>query len=173
MSITTKTGDNGMTYLYMGGKVSKDDIRVEAYGSIDELCSFLGMSKTQIKDKKIKNMIESIQKDLFVVSSELAVCPKFINKIKEKTDQNCVDKIEKFIKMFERKKVPKLHCFAVPGNNFISSILDVSRTVARRAERRIVTLKNKKDLKNNYILIYLNRLSDLLYLLARYYDKHV
>ncbi len=174
MSVTTKIGDKGMTYLYMGGKVSKADIRVEAYGTIDELCSFLGMAKAQIKNKKIKDIIEFIQKDLFIISAELAINLKFVNKIKVKIGEVQISKIEKIIKAFERKKIPKkIYCFAVPGNSFISSVFDVSRAIARRAERRVVDLKNKKNFKNEYILVYLNRISDLLFLLARYYEKHV
>jgi cob(I)alamin adenosyltransferase len=171
MSIVTKTGDKGMTCLYMGGRVKKDDCRVEAYGTVDELCSFLGMAKSLIRDREVKDVIESIQKDLFVLGAELAVLPKFKNKLKTIIGSGNIAEVEKHIKKVEGKRNIKLHCFSVPGCGFVSSVFDVARAVARRAERRIVSLDCRKMVKNRSILIYMNRLSDLLYLLGRHYAK--
>lgn len=171
MSITTKTGDKGMTSLYWGGRVSKDDERVEFYGSLDELCSFLGMAKSLIKERKIKKTLESIQRNLFTIGAEAATEPKFIKRIKERINKRHIDRLQELIKEIESKNVFEACCFYLPGENFISSVFDVVRTIARRTERKLVTLKRKRKLINPNILVYLNRLSDLLFLLARVYEK--
>jgi cob(I)alamin adenosyltransferase len=171
MSITTKKGDQGITSLYYGERVSKDDIRVEAYGTLDELCSFLGLAKSLIKDQKNKLLIESIQRDLFIVGAELAVKPRLQNKLGKRINKNYVDRLDKIISALEKKKYLKERCFYLAGENLTSGALDVARTVARRTERLVVTLKRKGLLFNNFVLVYFNRLSDLLYLLARAYEK--
>lgn len=201
MSIVTKTGDKGMTSLYLGGRVRKDDPRVDLYGTLDELCSFLGMAKCLVKNKKInpapsnfandgtrkiivpscprsklqgfqrrggiKNMIENMQKDIFTICTELATKNQYADKLKNKIDEVSVNRVEGFIKDLETKKALMRKGFCVPGENFISSVFDVARTVARRAERKIVALARRKVIGNEQILIYVNRMSDLLYLLAR------
>jgi len=171
MSITTKKGDKGLTQLCYGRKIRKDDIRVDACGTLDELCSFLGLAKSLIGNRGIKKLLESIQKALFVIGAEIATKPKFINKLKNRIDNNYVKRLEDNINGLERRLKLKERCFLLPGENFISGTLDVARTIARNAERKVVTLKNKKILKNPQIVIYLNRLSDLLYLLARACEK--
>jgi ATP:cob(I)alamin adenosyltransferase len=171
VSITTKKGDKGLTQLACGRKVGKDDIRIDACGTLDELCSFLGLAKSLIKNRSTKKLLEDIQKDLFVLGAEIATQAKFLNRLKERIDNNYVKRLEDNIKHLERELKLKECCFLLPGENFISGTLDVARTIARRAERKIVTLKNKKILKNPQILIYLNRLSNLLYLLARVCEK--
>lgn len=171
MGITTKVGDKGMTSLYFGGMVKKDDLRVEVYGTLDELCSFLGMSKSLIKDRITKKLIESIQRDLFVIGGEIATKAQFLNRLENRIDGNYVRRLEKNIKKLEAKSLFEGCGFYLPGENFISSTFDVARTIARRAERMVATLKSKGLLKNPNILIYLNRLSDLLYLLARDQEK--
>lgn len=171
MSVTTKTGDKGITSLYMGGKVAKDDARVEAYGVLDELCSFLGLAKSFIKSKKCKKLIEFIQKDLFIICAELAIKVQFVHKLKRRIGVNEVDRLEIMIKELEGKSISKMRNFCLPGENVVSGTLDVARTIARKAERRVVTLNRKGMLRNKQIIIYLNRLSDLLYLLARFCEK--
>jgi ATP:cob(I)alamin adenosyltransferase len=170
MAVTTKTGDKGSTSLYWGGRVPKDHIRVEAYGNLDELCSVLGLSKSLINEKSIKGLIESIQRDLFVVGAELATKKAFIGKLKQRVDKSYIERLEKISADLEDRRTFKECCFYLPANP-ISSSLDIARTVARRAERSIVTVKRKGLLTNKFILIYLNRLSDLLYLLARRHEK--
>jgi len=172
MSIITKKGDKGMTSLYYGEQISKDDPRVETYGTLDELCSFLGLSKSLIKDQKNKKLIEAIQRDLFVIGAELATKRTSLGKLEKRIDKSYIDRLEKIIEGLEKKRAFKECCFYLPGENLVSGALDISRTVARRAERLVVTLKRKGKLSNNFILIYLNRLSDLLYLLARAYGKN-
>ena len=172
MSVTTKTGDNGMTSLYLEGRIWKDDLRVDIYGTLDELCSFLGLSKSLIRDRKTKRLIESTQKDLFVIGAEIATKGRFITKLEERIKASHIRTIEKAVRDIESVNVFEGCCFYLPGEDLVSSTLDIARTVARRAERGIVTLKRKGMLKNNNILIYLNRLSDLLYLLARTHEKN-
>jgi len=171
MSITTKTGDNGKTSLSFGERVFKDDLRVKAAGTLDELCSFMGLAKSLIHDNNTKKIIEDIQRDLFIIGAETVTLPKYLEKLGKRIDNNFVLKLEKLIRQRESKKKFKAHCFYLPGENETSSCFDVSRTIARRAERMVVCLKRKKILKNNYIAVYLNRLSDLLYLFARNYEK--
>ena len=155
-----------MTALYRGKRVAKDSLRIEICGELDELNSYLGFSKNLTKGKKIKKIIESIQKDLFVVGAEVATEIKFINKLKQRIDSAFINHLEAIISQIEKKNPLAEFCFCLPGKNLASGSLDISRTIARRLERRMVSLKKKKGLKNNSILIYLNRLSDLLFLLA-------
>ena len=171
MGITTKTGDKGTTSLCHGVRVNKDDIRVDAFGTLDELCSSLGLSKSLIRDEKNKKLIGAIQQDLFVICAELASKPAFLAKLEKRVGRGYIDRLENIIAGLEKRKTFKECCFYLPGENQVSSTLDIARTVARRAERIIVTLKRKGILLNDYILVYLNRLSDLLYLLARSYTK--
>jgi cob(I)alamin adenosyltransferase len=172
MSIVTKKGDKGITSLCYGVRVSKDDIRVHAFGTLDELCSSLGLSKSLIKCQSHKKLIESIQKDLFVICTELATEAESSSKLKKRIDKTYVSRLEGLVRNLEKNKPLSRNCFCLPGENQVSSTLHVSRAITRRAERLVVTLKRKGILLNDRILIYLNRLSDLLYLLARSYGKN-
>jgi cob(I)alamin adenosyltransferase len=170
MSITTKKGDKGLTSLYLKGKVRKDNIRIEVCGSLDELSSFLGLSKSLVKKKKLKELFESIQKDLSLICTEVSTLPRFINRLSRRLNKSSIERLEMYIDKLEKKYSIK-KCFYLTGGNIISSFLCITRAIARRTERRVVTLKNKRKLKNPYILMYLNRLSDLLYILARIYQE--
>lgn len=171
MTITTKIGDKGFTSLLFGGCDKKDSLRIESCGALDELCSFLGLAKSLIKDKNGKILIENIQKDLFVIGAEIGTKESFIYKLNRRISRKDIKSLEALIASFEGKYTSK-HCqFVLPGENTISAVLDIARTMARKAERRAVALKNKKFLKNPGIIIYMNRLSDLLFLMARYYGK--
>jgi len=167
MSIVTKKGDKGNTSLYQGKMVSKDHLRIEACGSLDELSSYLGLAKSMIKGKNIVTLIESIQKDLFILATEMVTEIKSLGKLKKRIDSSLIDHLNKAILEIEDKKGLKIKGFKLSGKSSASSVLDIARTITRRVERRVVTLARKKLLKNKYILIYLNRLSDLLFLLAR------
>lgn len=171
MPITTKTGDKGKTGLNFGTRVAKDDIRVEVCGTLDELCSFLGLAKSFAAEKKVKRIVELIQKDLFVLGAETATAPRLQNRLKKKIGTSHISRLEKIIDGLETDKAFTAICFYLPGQNTLSSCLDAARTIARRAERRVVTLARKKYLSNDQCIIYLNRVSDLLYLLARAADK--
>ncbi|MFA5338356.1 MAG: cob(I)yrinic acid a,c-diamide adenosyltransferase [Candidatus Omnitrophota bacterium] len=171
MGITTKTGDSGKTSLCFGERVFKDDLRVIACGTLDELCSSIGMAKSLAKDKRAKEILCGIQRDLFIIGAEIATDKKRLSKLKERIDADFVFNLEELIKQLEGKKKSEPCCFCLPGENQVSSSFDISRTIARRAERVLVALKRKKIIKNPDMLIYLNRLSDLLYLFARDYEK--
>lgn len=165
MSIYTKFGDKGKTSLYGGKTVSKADLRVETYGSCDELNSFLGIVLASLKDKKISKNILLIQKDLFEIGSTLASLSK--NK-----DESFSSYLKERIGYFEKeiddysKKLPELENFILPGGGKGGANLHFARTLVRRVERRIVALSEKENV-NKDILVYINRLSDLLFIYAR------
>jgi ATP:cob(I)alamin adenosyltransferase len=166
MSIVTKGGDRGKTSLPGSRRVYKDNLYIEISGSIDELNSYLGSAKAQLKLRKDKEIINQIQKDLFLICAEIVTDSKQIKKITKRINKEKVEKIEELIKKFETKIKLKKE-FYIPGKNIESASLDVARAVARRIERRVVSLNKKRPLKNTDVLVYLNRLSDLLFLLAR------
>lgn len=171
MSIVTKKGDLGKTSLFLGGMVGKHSLRMDACGTLDELCSFLGVVKSLSKNRRLKQTIESIQKGLFVIGTEVTTANRFLKRLKKRINKDDIVRLERKIKDLEGLGIIKKNCFCLPGGSFISSMLDVSRAVARRCERIVVKMKNKGSLKNKYIFIYLNRLSDLLFLLARKHNK--
>jgi len=166
MSIYTKFGDKGRTSLYGGKTVSKGSIRVEAYGNLDELNSFLGVVVVGLKDKTIKTEILKIQNDLFEIGSSIASTAT--NKHKKLGVY-----LKKRVKNFEAeiddltKKMPELENFILPGGLATGSNFHFARTIARRAERRIVVLAEKEKILSE-VLVYLNRLSDLLFTYARF-----
>lgn len=171
MKIYTKTGDKGETGLFGGGRVSKDSLRIEAYGTIDELNSFIGLAIVEIKDDGVKKLLFEIQNELFVVGTDLAT-PNIEKdeklKIKRVAEDFYLSK-EKEIDKYE-DKLDKLQNFILPGGSKSASFLHVCRTICRRAERRAVSLSRIEKI-NEHILIYLNRLSDLLFVLSRFENK--
>lgn len=165
MSISTKRGDKGETSLWSGERVKKDDLRVEAYGTLDELDSHIGEAKHYVKDTKCRQILEDIQDTLMNVMGELASLQKpFISPIS--SDET--EKLTNIVLTFENDV--QLKGFVVPGNTIQSAKLDVCRTIARRAERRIVSLNNVAEVSAN-IISYVNRLSDLFFIMARYEEK--
>lgn len=171
MPITTKTGDKGKTDLYFGKRVNKNDLRVEVYRTLDELSSFLAFSKSLIKNKNVKTVLGSIQHDLYTISAEIATESRCLNRLEERIGNKRINWLEGLIKEYEKNLKLNECCFYMAGGNPISASLDIARTVCRRTERLAVDFKIKGLLKNKYILIYLNRLSDLLYLMERRYEK--
>jgi len=164
MAIYTKTGDKGETGLFCPDKtkkirISKASLQIEAIGSIDEANTSLGLAASFIKDKKTKYKIFEIQKHIFEVGSILAGA-------KIQLDEKLIDQMEKEIDEMD-KSLPKLTHFILPGGGKGGSFLFMARTFIRLAERRIVSL-SKKDKINSNLLIYLNRLSDYVYTLARF-----
>lgn len=165
MKIYTRTGDKGKTSL-IGGRVSKDDLRVEAYGTIDEANSFIGKAMTELEDKlfaDIKEDLETIQNELFDGGGDLA------NVMKErhyKLDDKPIEVLEARIdKLME--EAPPLERFILPGGSPAAATLHIARTVTRRAERITVTLMNNTDDVSPVVQRYLNRLSDYLFVAAR------
>src|SRR3989338_4075927 len=148
MSITTKTGDKGMTALYRGKRVAKDSLRIEICGELDELNSYLGFSKNLTKGKKIKKIIESIQKDLFVVGAEVATEIKFINKLKQRIDSAFINHLEAIISQIEKKNPLAEFCFCLPGKNLASGSFDISQNINHKEE--IINKKEKKILLANF-----------------------
>ncbi|MBI5123402.1 cob(I)yrinic acid a,c-diamide adenosyltransferase [Candidatus Roizmanbacteria bacterium] len=162
MSIYTRTGDSGTTGLYGGKRLSKSDLQVEAYGSIDELTSFIGLVVNKLINRKDKLFLISLQKDLYqimAVLSDAKIDLKFLFEARVLSFEKKIDGLE--------KKLPKLNKFILPGGNEISSWFHILRVVCRRAERNAVRFNN-----NIIIVKYLNRLSDLLFVMARNYGKN-
>lgn len=168
MKIYTKTGDKGETSLFGGERVLKDDPRINAYGTIDELNSVLGLTLCEVNSPELKDVIEGIQNELFVVGADLATPKeKKEKRIKiNRVDDKFINRIEKLIDSFD-SRLPQLQNFILPGGTRGTSLLHYARAVCRRAEREVVTLSNNVDIGNK-LIIYLNRLSDLLFVLARF-----
>ena len=172
MSIVTKTGDNGTTALMYGRRVPKNHPRVEAYGAVDELNAALGLARaTAVVDLVRENLLR-VQNELVVLMGELATAPEdlprylkdgFLQLSAEKTV-----KLEDLIKEIEPKV--SLKDWAMPGATLHGAALDSARVACRRAERRVCSLQDAGELGNGEIIVYLNRLSDLLWLLARFVE---
>jgi len=168
MPIYTRTGDKGQTSLFNGQRVSKADLRIEAYGTVDELNSAIGIAIAEIRNPKseIRNELTQIQNDLFEIGSALA-SPGI------KNQELGIKKLGNRVKDFEEsidnmtEKMPALSNFILPGGGRTGAMLHVARTVARRAERKVVTLLEREKIDRD-IVVYLNRLSDLLFTMARF-----
>ena len=177
MSIVTKTGDKGETSLMYGRRLSKADARVEAYGCIDELTAALGLARSVSTDKFISDEILAAQKDLIVVMGELATTPadreRYLKDGFQLTTTEMVDRITAVILDLEKDKSLYPKDWVVPGETVVSSALDFARATCRRAERHIVTFSAGEKDFNPEILRYLNRVSDLCWVLARYVEKRL
>lgn len=173
MKIYTKTGDGGETSLGGGKRVSKGDLRVECYGTIDELNSMLGICRTNCgqRDQLLAKILHSLQTDLFALGSDLAFGS--INKVGGKdvpriTGEDVL-KLEKWIDEIDGQIAP-LSNFILPSGCALAAILHMSRAVCRRAERLVVKMAMSENVDKN-ITVYLNRLSDLLFVMARFANK--
>jgi cob(I)alamin adenosyltransferase len=161
--IYTRTGDKGETGLVGGTRVPKDSTRVEAYGSVDEINSALGLARSVLYDREIGLVLEELQKDLFVAGADLGGDKR--RQDVPRITKDHVFELERIIDRFE-SELPPLHVFILPGGSRAGASLHFVRAVARRAERRIVTLSRREDI-NDQLIPYINRLSDLLFVLAR------
>ncbi|MGE9312714.1 cob(I)yrinic acid a,c-diamide adenosyltransferase [Niabella sp. CJ426] len=165
--IYTKTGDQGKTSLIGGTKVSKADLRIESYGTVDELNSYVGLCKDLLQDEAGITTLQEIQDRLFTIGAELACDPDKVTKVSipdlHETD---IEVLEKEIDRMELKLEP-LKTFILPGGHPSISYIHIARTVCRRAERCCVRLANETTVAP-IIIKYLNRLSDYLFVLARY-----
>ena len=164
MKIYTKKGDLGRTSLFGGLSVEKFDDRVDSYGEIDELMSSLGVASSFSEDSELVSLIESIQTELFFMSSELATPSGQTNK-SQRIESTHVHRLEKEIDRCD-KELPALRSFILPGGTQSSAMLHLTRSICRRAERRIVFLATKEKIRPE-VLQYINRLSDLLFNLGR------
>jgi cob(I)alamin adenosyltransferase len=167
LKIYTKTGDNGTTGLQGGKRVSKSDLRIQAYGLVDEINSVLGIVLTYELDKDIKDLLTLIQNELFVAGSDLSN-PNLANTKNRITDAMVLN-LENYIDKFEGELDP-LANFILPGGHRIASFLHLARTTTRRAETILVKLSKSEQL-NPECQKYLNRLSDLLFVMARLLNK--
>jgi cob(I)alamin adenosyltransferase len=172
-NVYTRTGDRGETGLFGGRRVRKDHPRVEAYGTIDELNAALGLAVSALRQRKLVAIVQSIQNELFNIGAELA-SDQPVRRAKRDSstiqlDTAKVAPLEELIDEYDAK-VPALRTFILPGGSEASARLHLARTVCRRAERATVTLAAKERV-NEAIIAYLNRLCDLLFVLARYVSK--
>jgi len=163
----TRTGDTGETGLFDAGRIGKDKLKVEAFGSVDELNSFIGLARAFCEDKEVDSILEKIQKELFIVGADLATpSPSKTHSKISRINPDHIQELEKDIDNFA-KKIKPLEKFILPGGNLLAAHLQVTRAVCRRAERRAVILEKEEKINRN-VLSYLNRLSSLLFVLARY-----
>jgi cob(I)alamin adenosyltransferase len=168
MKIYTRTGDGGDTSLFGGQRVPKDAQRIDAYGTVDELNSLLGIVRADNKEPQIDEMLERVQVSLFDLGADLAT-PRSLNKNITRIAARDTAVLEKFIDRIEPKLKP-LRSFILPGGSPVAARLHFARTICRRAERVIVRLSRNEDIGDD-ITVYLNRLSDLLFVLARYANR--
>ena len=175
MKIYTKTGDKGETSLYGGTRVSKAAARVESYGTLDELNAFIGLAKAEISDEKVLSQLQKIQFDLFTVGSEAATPTDkmFLANGKSRLDllisEEEIMELERWMDNFDAELEP-LQFFILPSGGKAAACIHVCRTVCRRAERAMVYLNETEEVRPELIK-YLNRLSDYLFILARYISK--
>lgn len=163
LKIYTKTGDLGQTSLYGGKRVWKNDLCVEAYGSVDELNSLLGLIRNQLQQEKLidfEQVVEEVQKKLFVIGANLSGFSD------SKNNDFQTEGLEKFIDRLE-KDLPEIKNFILPGGEHSACLFHLARSVCRRAERRVIELSLQQEIDKG-IIIYLNRLSDLFFEMARY-----
>jgi cob(I)alamin adenosyltransferase len=172
--IYTRKGDDGTTSLWYGGRVAKKDARTEAYGAIDEAGAALGVARSLCgpDERELAADLLRLQRELFVAGAELATAPNAEGRLQEgisRIDDEMVDALESLIDGYmDRVELPPK--FVISGGTTLSAHLDVARTVIRRAERRVVALKEGDQLASDAVLRFLNRASDLVFAMARFAD---
>ena len=174
MKIYTRKGDDGTTGLWYGGRVPKYAGRPEAYGSVDEAASALGLARAAAeRGSELHTDILRVQNELFVAGAELATAPEAAERLEpgvSKVTPEMVDRLEADIDRYmDRVDLPPK--FVIPGGTELSARLDVARASVRRAERRVAALKDAGDLADEIVVTYLNRLSDALFAMARFADE--
>ncbi len=176
VKIYTRKGDDGTTSLWYGGRVAKTDARTEAYGSIDEANSALGAARALSKadaSTELHASILALQRDLFVAGAELATAPDAADRLEDgvsRITSEMVDRLEGEIDRYMGQVDLPPH-FVIPGGTQVSAALDLARAMIRRAERRVVELRDSEGLASDTVLRYLNRASDLAFALARFADE--
>lgn len=171
MSIYTRNGDKGETRLFGGSKINKDSLRVNCYGTIDEANSIIGLAYSIVKNEDIKAELRDIQKKLFVLGAQLASDDNGKEKLGNKISQSDINCLEKIIDKYEAQVGPQKE-FVLPGETTSSSVLHVARTVVRRSERLVVTLSKETNI-DGILIKYLNRLSDVLFIMARAEERYL
>ena len=175
VKIYTRKGDDGTTSLWYGGRVPKDSARTEAYGSLDEACSELGVARalcTAEGQAELASDILRLQDDLFVAGAELATAPEAAERLEDGVSRVTPAMVEEAEALIDRymAEVTLPPKFVIPGGNLLSAQLDVARTAIRRAERRISTLAEAGELASGTVIHFVNRASDLVYAMARWAD---
>lgn len=172
MSIVTRTGDSGTTSLMYGRRVPKTHPRVEAYGAVDELNAALGLARATAIEDFVRDNLLRIQNELVVLMGELATAPEDLPRyLKDGFAQLAADKTAKLEEVIHQIE-PKISLkdWAMPGDTLLGAALDSARVACRRSERRVCALQEAGELGNGEIIVYLNRLSDFLWLLARFVE---
>jgi cob(I)alamin adenosyltransferase len=169
-SITTRKGDEGMTSLLDGSRVKKDSFRPEAFGTIDEANAFMGAFRATTTVDRIRGIIVTVQNHLYFINSELACPPEKLGLLRRKIGEADLGFLDKLIDKLEGELVLPRE-FVLYGGTIGSAYADIARTIIRRSERHVVTLDSVDPLENPFIKKYLNRLSDLLFLLARLEER--
>jgi len=165
MKIYTKGGDFGETGLADGSRVSKNSLRVETYGEVDELNALLGVIRIYAHQEEYQKVLEYLQNTLFIVGSDLATANVNMPNI-PRLQKGEVEKLEKWIDQMD-SELPKLQNFILPGGNVVAAYLHLARSFCRRVERMVVALKREEAI-NDEVLVFINRLSDLLFVMARH-----
>jgi cob(I)alamin adenosyltransferase len=173
VKIYTRKGDDGTTSLWYGGRVPKSDARTDAYGTLDEAASALGVARALAEPgSELERDILRLQDDLFIAGAELATAPEAADRLEDgvsRVTDEMVDELEPAIDRYmDRVDLPPK--FVIPGGTQLSAQLDLARTIVRRAERRVVELKRSDGLGSDAVLRFLNRASDLAFAMARFAD---
>ena len=173
--VYTKFGDLGETSLLYGGRVSKNDLHTEAYGITDEAVSAMGLARATTEDPRVKDVLRDLQRELFTIAAELATEPDKYELFQQHfppVTQEMVTNLETIIDGLEEDvEMPKV--FILPGGSPSSAAIDLARCIIRTAERRVVALREAGKLTNDLIITYLNRIGDLLFVVARYQDREL
>lgn len=167
--VYTKRGDKGETDLLGGSKAKKDSLKVDSYGCVDEVSAFIGLARYYTKNKEIKERLKEIQNKLLVLGGYLASDDTGKDMLKDQISEADVKNLEDFIDEYNQK-LGALFQFILPGDEEVSAHFHVARTVVRRAERKIVSLA-REEILEPFIQKYMNRLSDLMFVLARYFEE--
>ncbi len=174
MKIYTRKGDDGTTGLWYGGRRPKSDARIDAYGTVDEAGSALGVARSLCgpDDDEVRNDLLSMQRDLFVAGAELAAAPEAADRLEDGvsrvTDAMTAELEPAIDRYMSRVELPPK--FVIPGGTQLSGQLDLARAILRRAERRVAALGEAGELASPSVLAYLNRAADLVYAMARFAD---
>jgi len=173
--VYTKFGDLGETSLLYGGRISKNDLHTEAYGITDEAVSAMGLARATTDDPRVKDVLRDLQRELFTIAAELATEPdkyELFQQHFQPVTQEMVTNLETIIDRLEEDvEMPKV--FILPGGSPSSAAIDLARCIIRTAERRVVALREAGKLTNDLIITYLNRIGDLLFVVARYQDREL
>jgi len=174
LKIYTRKGDDGTTGLWYGGRIPKSHGRTEAYGTIDEACSAIGLARAAAGETpEIAEDLLRLQRELFVGGAQLATATEASDRLQDGVSRLTAEMVSDLEPMIDRymARVNLPPKFVIPGGTELSARLDVARTVLRRAERRVVTLKLDGELADDTVIEYLNRASDLLFAIARFADE--